>query len=179
VLGFVIPFTWHNKLWKYAWPKPFCCTKPTYFQFNSSNFHLPSCILNIDGIVSTNFTELLWHVIHNYHMFTPLFWWLILICSTSSHSHICSLCLAQNCTLVPYIATLMKSYYYLNLKMREICISFGDNPRKVSITLKLLKHTRMEFICLNDQLVFLLSNYTHIILNLIFNGHKRNAHLTP
>lgn len=159
--GFVVTSTWHSKLWKYAWPKPFCCTEPVHFQFPSSNCQV--AYWAPVELLPTGFTQLLWRVIHNYHMLTTIFWWLIFICSTCSHSHICSFCLAQSCTLVPYIAILRKKYYFPYSGVTEICILFGDNPGKINRTSMLLKNIRMQFTSLNDQPVFLLSNYTHII----------------
>jgi hypothetical protein len=60
-------------------------------------------------------------------------------------------------------AILRRYYYYPNQRVSETCISFGDNPGKISRTSKLSKKIRMQFTSLNDQPVFLLFNYTHIM----------------
>jgi hypothetical protein len=64
---------------------------------------------------------------------------------------------------VPYIAILRKNYYYPDWGVTEICTPLGDNPGKINRTSKLSKNIRMQFTSLNDQPLFLLSNYTHIM----------------
>jgi hypothetical protein len=50
VLGFAVPFTSLSKLCQIAGPKPFCCTKPTCFDFSSSNFNLQGDIMCTGGV---------------------------------------------------------------------------------------------------------------------------------
>ncbi len=44
-----MPFKSFNKTWKNVGPKSFCSTKPTSFEFCSSNFNLQDHILNTVG----------------------------------------------------------------------------------------------------------------------------------